>query len=71
MQNAMDQGTRDPASYQFKDYPRHERVLLTRRWHKNVKTVQTVSVIGLVISCLVYDWDTYLGTNKHVFSGVR
>lgn len=71
LQIAMDQGSRDPASYKFKDYPRNERVLLSRSWHRNVKTVQRVSVTGLIISCLLYDWDTYLGTDKHVFSGVR
>ena len=67
----MEDGGRGPAPFQVRDYPRSERVLLSRKYHSRTKSVQKIAIVACVISCLVYDWDTYLGTNKHVFSGVR
>ncbi len=51
--------------------PRDERTLLSRNYHRRTKAVMNVSIVLCVASCLVYDWDTYLGTEKHVFSGIR
>jgi hypothetical protein len=52
--------------------PRGEqRTLLTRTYHRRTNAVTNVALVLCVASCLVYDWDTYLGTDKHVFSGIR
>lgn len=56
---------------QLPQVPREERTLLSRTYHRRTRAVTRISIAVCIASCLVYDWDTYLGTDKHVFSGIR
>jgi hypothetical protein len=50
---------------------REDRTWLSRKYHRRVKTA-TRAVLGVtLVSCLLFDWDTYLGTDKHIFHNVR
>jgi hypothetical protein len=50
--------------------PRHRRpILISRQFHRQSKAAINAGVVFVVVSCLLYDWDSYLGTNKHVFGG--
>lgn len=50
---------------------RDDKKWLSRQYHRRVKTA-TRAVLGItVVSCLLFDWDTYLGTDKHIFRGIR
>jgi len=66
----MDEPRRAPL-HELPRLPREERTLLTRKYHRRTRALTNIAVGITVASCLVYDWDTYLGTDKHVFSSVR
>lgn len=54
-----------------KEAPQYRPVWLSRSYHRRVKAA-TRAVIGVcIVSCVLFDWDTYLGTDRHVFKGLR
>lgn len=65
------QPLRGTSPHNLSSIPRDERTLLSRTYHRRMRTLTNVAVVLCIGSCLVYDWDTYLGTDKHVFSGIR
>lgn len=51
--------------------PRDQRSPFSRKFYKRSR-VATNTIVSLVaISCLLYDWDSYLGHGDHVFKGIR
>eukprot|EP00798_Chlamydomonas_sp_ICE-L_P006791 gene6791-30759_t len=60
-----------PPKLELPDLSRENRVLLTRVYQKRTKSIINVFLGCCVAGCLIYDWDTYLGTDKHVFSPIR
>lgn len=51
--------------------PRDQRSPFSRKFYKRARLGTNLVVGGVVLSCLLYDWDTYLGTDQHVFKGIR
>lgn len=51
--------------------PRDERVPFDRKFYRRTRWATHAVVIGVGLSCLLYDWDSYLGTDQHMFAGIR
>lgn len=59
------------AVFPLQQLSREDQAWLSRKYHKRVKTATNALVGVTVLSCLLFDWDTYLGTDRHIFHGVR
>jgi len=44
---------------------------LSRQYFRRTRQLTNAVVASTAVGCLLYDWDSYLGTNDHVFSGIR
>lgn len=51
--------------------PDSENVFLSKRNYKRYKVGTRLFLGTFAVGLLLYDWDSYLGTDNHVFSGVR
>ncbi len=47
------------------------RAPFSRKFYKRARITQNVVTGAVIVSCLLYDWDSYLGTKDHAFSGIR
>lgn len=43
----------------------------SRAYYRRARLGSNLVVGFTTIGILLYDWDSYLGTNEHVFSGIR
>lgn len=50
---------------------REDQAWLSRKYHKRVRTATNALVGITIVSCLLFDWDTYLGTDRHIFRSIR
>lgn len=48
-----------------------DSVLLTRTWVSRVRLSTNWVLAGTAVTILLFDWDTYLETDRHILSGVR
>ena len=44
---------------------------LSRSYHRRVRALTNVLLGVTVVSCLLFDWDTFLGTDDHLFRDIR
>lgn len=51
--------------------PRTDREVFSRKYYKRTRLLTNAFLGFAVATCLIYDWDSHLGTNQHVFSGIR
>lgn len=60
-----------PAVQPLPKLSREDKAWLSRKYHRRVK-LATNAILGVtLVSCVLFDWDTYLGTDKHIFRSVR
>jgi hypothetical protein len=51
--------------------PRNKRVPFSRTFYRRSRWATHALWVGVGVSCLLYDWDTYLGSDAHLFHGIR
>lgn len=67
----MESGGDRPPIIPLPQLSREDKAWLSRKFHRRVK-LATRALIGVTaVTCLLFDWDTYLGTEKHIFRNVR
>ena len=67
----MESGGDRPPVIPLPNLSREDKAWLSRKYHRRVKAA-TRAVVGITfLSCLLFDWDSYLGTDKHIFRSVR
>lgn len=64
-------GNRPPPRFPLPNLDRAQRAPLSQQYHKRVRLGTNLAVGFIIFGCLIYDWDSYLGTDKHVFKGIR
>jgi hypothetical protein len=51
--------------------PRDQRAPFSRAFYKRARVGTNALVAFVAVGCLLYDWDSYLGTDDHMFKHIR